>query len=54
MSNEPAVFIGNDEVADYPCQAAHRLDGGAVMLNFEQALAMRSFTILGIRWVWTA
>ena len=49
LSNEPAVFIGNDEVAKLPpARPPIRLDGDAVMLNFEQApLNEVIHTILG-------
>ena len=49
LSNEPAVFIGNDEVANLPpARPPIRLDGDAVMLNFEQApLNEVIHTILG-------
>ena len=49
LSNEPAVFIGSDEVAKLPpARPPIRLDGDAVMLNFEQApLNEVIHTILG-------
>lgn len=49
LSNEPAIFIGNDEGAKLPpARPPIRLDGEAVMLNFEQApLNEVIHTILG-------
>ena len=48
-SNDPAIFIGNDEGAKLPpARPPIRLDGDAVMLNFEQApLNEIIHTILG-------
>ena len=38
LSSDPAVFIGSDELAKLPpARPPIRLDGEAVMLNFEQA-----------------
>ena len=38
LSNDPAIFIGNDEGVKLPsARPPIRLDGEAVMLNFEQA-----------------
>jgi len=49
LSSEPAIFIGNDEGAKLPpARPPIRLDGEAVMLNFEQApLNEVIHTILG-------
>ncbi len=49
LSGDPAVFIGSDEVAKLPpARPPIRLDGEAVMLNFEQApLNEVIHTILG-------
>ena len=49
LSNDPAVFIGSDELAKLPpARPPIRLDGEAVMLNFEQApLNEVIHTILG-------
>ena len=49
LSNDPAIFIGNDEVAKLPpARPPIRMDGEAVMLNFEQApLNEVIHTILG-------